>query len=489
MAESTKEQIKNQNTILDQLTKISEKTVEIAENFRDQFDAATTVETAIKAQQTRVENLNTQYDASVKVIEKSFEGAHKAADDLNSAILSGNAEAAAIAEKQLENANQQIDNAINLSGYLGEQVQAEEKKLKLQQAVKEKLEGQAEEDSTSTGLALGGVFNGLTAGLNRLKVAFMTNPFLVSAAAVLALATAVMSFRKAARDTAAELEISAQATREMTLQLKMAEGHMKVLGFDSSKLQTTLAQLSEEFGTMEMITVENAKNIEMMAQEMGVAGIEIVKFNKVMMDLTGASFDVATNIAQSVADLADSEGVAVGRVMSDMASNAETFAKFSMDGAEGLARAAVEAAKIGGSLSEVLKVADDVLKLETSISNQFKAQVITGKQINLETARRLALEGDIEGLTREVQDIVRNVGDLQTMNVIERQSIADALGISVRELQRISRGEAQQERESVQDKLDVTNKLLAQLDEKAAAEYALLEGGIDTNDATVRVFT
>ena len=47
----------------------------------------------------------------------------------------------------------------------------------------------------------------------------------------------------------------------------------------------------------------------------------------------------------------------------------------------------------------------------------------------------------------------------------------------------------QQERESVQDKLDVTNKLLAQLDEKAAAEYALLEGGIDTNDATVRVFT
>jgi hypothetical protein len=346
-----------------------------------------------------------------------------------------------------------------------------------------------EEDSTSTGLALGGVFNGLTAGLNRLKVAFMTNPFLVSAAAILAIATAVMSFRKAARDTAAELEISAQATREMTLQLKMAEGHMKVLGFDSSKLQTTLGQLSEEFGTMEMITVENAKNIEMMAQEMGVAGIEIVKFNKVMMDLTGASFDVATNIAQSVADLADSEGVAVGRVMKDVATNAETFAKFSMDGAEGLARAAVEAAKIGGSLSEVLKVADDVLKLETSISNQFKAQVITGKQINLETARRLALEGDIEGLTREVQDIVRNVGDLQTMNVIERQSIADALGISVRELQRISRGEAQQERESVQDKLDVTNKLLAQLDEKAAAEYALLEGGIDTNDATVRVFT
>ena len=347
----------------------------------------------------------------------------------------------------------------------------------------------AGEGSTALGTSFGGVLGGLTAGVKRLGAAFMANPILFIAGIALAAAKAFFSFKKEVRDTAEELEISAKASQEMTFQLKAAEFQLKTMGFDSSKLQTTLTTLSSEFGTMEMITVKNAKNIEMMAQEMGVAGIEIVKFNKVMMDLTGASFDVATNIAQSVADLADSEGVAVGRVMKDVATNAETFAKFSMDGAEGLARAAVEAAKIGGSLSEVLKVADDVLKLETSISNQFKAQVITGKQINLETARRLALEGDIEGLTREVQDIVRNVGDLQTMNVIERQSIADALGISVRELQRISRGEAQQERESVQDKLDVTNKLLAQLDEKAAAEYELLEGGIDTNDATVRVFT
>jgi len=243
--------------------------------------------------------------------------------------------------------------------------------------------------------------------------------------------------------------------------LKRAEMEMGFLGFDSEKLQTTLTEISSEFGTMEMITVENAKNVEKIAQEMGVAGTDIVKFNKVMMDLTGASFDVANNIAQSVADLADSEGVAVGRVMKDVASNAETFAKFSMDGADGLARAAVEAAKIGGSLKTVLEVADNVLKLETSLSNQFKAQVITGKQINLEKARQLALDGDIAGLTTEIQSIVSDFGDIQSMNVIERQSLADSIGISVRELQRISRGEAAKEQESVQDKITITNKLLA----------------------------
>ena len=86
-----------------------------------------------------------------------------------------------------------------------------------------------------------------------------------------------------------------------------------------------------------------------------------------------STFDVASNIAQSVADLAESEGGAVGRVMKDVSTNAETFAKFSMDGAQGLARAAVEAAKIGGELKTVLEAADSLLKFESSLTAQFKA--------------------------------------------------------------------------------------------------------------------
>ena len=36
-----------------------------------------------------------------------------------------------------------------------------------------------------------------------------------------------------------------------------------------------------------------------MAQNLGVAGTEIVKFNKVMTDLTGMTFDQATATAQA----------------------------------------------------------------------------------------------------------------------------------------------------------------------------------------------
>ena len=77
-----------------------------------------------------------------------------------------------------------------------------------------------------------------------------------------------------------------------------------LMGLDSDKLKSTLGEIGKEFGSLENMTVANAKNIERFAQNSGIAGSEIVKFNKVMMDLTGSSFDVATNMAKTAADMA-----------------------------------------------------------------------------------------------------------------------------------------------------------------------------------------
>ena len=535
MAETTKEQIKAQKTISELLTEIGKKAAAIQETFEKQRDAAKDVESVITAQKNKMEGFEKNRDASAKVIAAAQQKQIDLETEFMHAIRDGNLEQSYAIEERIKATEAEVDEAKKLNQIAQDGVDLARTKLEVQEDIGERVQGQADaakklgdninsffsslpggqfltkalgmdklgddlekgvidnldkvdEDSTALGTSFGGVLGGLTTGVKRLGAAFMANPILFIAGIALAAAKAFFGFKKEVRDTAAELEISAKASRDMAFELKKAEMQLGFLGFDADKLKTTLGELSSEFGTMEMVTVENAKNIEMMAQEMGVAGTEVVKFNKVMMDLTGASFDVANNIAQSVADLADSEGVAVGKVMKDVASNAETFAKFSMDGADGLAKAAVEAAKIGGSLKTVLDVADNVLKLETSLSNHFKAQVITGKQINLEKARQLALDGDIAGLTTEIQSIVSDFGDIQAMNVIERQSLADSIGISVRELQRISRGEAAKEQESVQDKITITNKLLAAGNEDQKKLQDILDGGIQTTDKTVNLF-
>ena len=50
----------------------------------------------------------------------------------------------------------------------------------------------------------------------------------------------------------------------------------------------------------------------------------------------------------------------------------------------------------------------------------------------------------------------------QKIDYTQRKSVADAIGISVEDLLKISRGEQAQATATVQDKLDITNKLLAQ---------------------------
>ena len=188
--------------------------------------------------------------------------------------------------------------------------------------------------------------------------------------------------------------------------------------------------------------------------------------------------EAATNFSEMAAGLAAAANVSTARVIEDIAQNASKFAEFSMSGADGLAEAAVEAAKVGASLSMVLGVADKLLDFETSLTAQFEAQVLTGKNLNLERARQLSLEGDIAGLTTEIQKTVGSLGEIQSMNVIERRAIAEAIGLSADDLLKVARGEAVAEQETVQDKLDTTNKLLAA---QESERKAILDATVKNN--------
>ena len=71
-----------------------------------------------------------------------------------------------------------------------------------------------------------------------------------------------------------------------------------------------------------------------------------------------------------------------------------------------------------------------MLNFQSSIENELKAELLTGKQINLEKARYAALTGDQLTLTREVADQVGSLADFQNMNVLAQKSLAEAFGLS-----------------------------------------------------------
>jgi hypothetical protein len=103
-------------------------------------------------------------------------------------------------------------------------------------------------------------------------------------------------------------------------------------------------------------------------------------------------------------------------------------------GSAGIAKAAVEARKLGVSLDDVTKIADSLLNFEQSIEDELSAELLTGKQLNLEEARRLALNNDFEGVAREINNQIGSAAEFSEMNRIQQEAMAKAVGMTADQL-------------------------------------------------------
>jgi len=317
------------------------------------------------------------------------------------------------------------------------------------------IEGDLQEslDGTEEGLKKTGIQGRI------LNMIMKANPLLIFASVVIGIALAFRGLNKAARDLSNELSMGKDQLDGQLASLKMQQLQFELIGLDAEKIKTTLTTLSTEFKDLELVTAENAANIERFAQNSGVGGDEVAKLTKQLMITEGISFDMALSMQEQAAAMAKTAGIAKGSILSDMASNAESFARFSQQGAEGLAEAAVAANQMGLNLEKVLKVAGDLLDFEGSITKEFEAQVLTGRAINLEKARQAALSGDQDSLMREIKSVAMGV-NLETMNVVQKDAIAGAIGLSVSDLMRVSRGESLDKQETQIDLQKKTNDIL-----------------------------
>lgn len=90
----------------------------------------------------------------------------------------------------------------------------------------------------------------------------------------------------------------------------------------------------------------------------------------------------------------------------------------------------IAARALGLSLKEVEGISDSLLDIESSIASEFEAEVITGKQLNLEAARYYALQNDLEGVAKEIGNNQEILNTFAKGNRIEQEAIAKAMGLS-----------------------------------------------------------
>ena len=239
-----------------------------------------------------------------------------------------------------------------------------------------------------------------------------------------------------------------------------------------------------QFGTMAMLTNEQAANVAELGKSFGYGAAQAGKINSAFM-LLGATSDEAYQAQQSLAVESLKAGVNVGAVTKDIADNAKSTAKYFGGNVQALKKAAVEAAKMGVSLGTMSKVADRLLDIEASLNAQFEFQAMTGRQINLDKARELSSVNDIAGATKEILDAVGSATEFDNLHFKAKEKLAAATGMEVDELQksliiRERLGELTDEERAAMTGLNLSAKALAEMGDnelraKLAEQQALNE--------------
>ncbi len=195
--------------------------------------------------------------------------------------------------------------------------------------------------------------------------------------------------------------------------------------------------LASDFG----LSVDAAANLSSKvfdtSKAIGLSEDEAANLFGTLMQTANLSAEQAESLAEGAFQLARQNGVAPSAVMKDIAGSAEEIAQFTVDGGDNIAEAAVQARKLGLSLSTTAKISEGLLDFESSIAKEVEASVLIGKQLNFQKARELALNNDIAGATKAVVDQLGSEAEFNQLNAIQRKSLADSIGVSVAEMSKL----------------------------------------------------
>ena len=219
-------------------------------------------------------------------------------------------------------------------------------------------------------------------------------------------------------------------------QIKMEFASLSVSSGDvfinSQKMVESQMELVEALGVTNRLTNEQlATNIKLK----DLAGLDLQTRQAIVESstLTGKSSESITkSVLSQVAGLKQTTGISFQyqRILKE-ASNLGGYLglSFSKYPAQ-LTKSLVTVKAMGMELKQLDSIADSFLDFESSISKEFEAQLLTGKEINLSKAREAFLNNDLATAAKEITSQVGSANDFLKLNRIQAESLASAFGMS-----------------------------------------------------------
>ena len=285
---------------------------------------------------------------------------------------------------------------------------------------------------------LGG-FKKLIAGAKTFNLVLAANPVIAIGAALVFVLTLVSKINKALAETRTNLGVSAVEAAKIRFRVEATGKALQVLGLEAKDAQESFDAIRQTFGGIDQASSKFVFNLARAQLVTGATTSQLSDLLAIQESVTSSSRETLLAQLSTVSAAIRLEGVAPDAVFRQLAENAEAVALSINDGGDNLIKAAIQARKLGVEFRTVTGIADKLLDFESSIESQLQASVLLGREINLDRARQLALNNDLAGALEEVVTQVGGEAEFNELNRIQRQALADSVGVSVQELSRLVR--------------------------------------------------
>lgn len=246
------------------------------------------------------------------------------------------------------------------------------------------------------------------------------------------LVTSALDYQNRLFESAKALGLNVNETEKLVVNFRMMAASNSQMGLTSAEMVKYYGEMASALGIM---VNENA---EFMTQSTAITrnlGITAEQFQTVQL-LAKESGKSVKDAFASIVGTAKAQGArlkiamterqvmeAVGKV------SATVFNNFRGSVSQ-LTKAVVTATKFGTTLDQINQAGMQLLDFESSISKEFEAQLLTGKQMDLTMARQYALTGETDKLMKEITNQLGSQNAWNNMNVLKQQSLAESLGMS-----------------------------------------------------------
>ena len=252
------------------------------------------------------------------------------------------------------------------------------------------------------------------------------------AAIILELVKAFIQLDNLAGDTAKSMGISYSAATQLNSEFNTMANDSNNIFVTTKGINESFNQINQALGTNGKISKEILITQTELVKQAGYSVEAATAISKLSLATGKPAKEIATQfLGQAKAlNLTNKTAINEKQLLESIAKASKSILVTFADQPAKLAEAAYETKKLGLELDQIQGVQSALLDIESSIANEFEAEVITGKQLNLEKARYYALTNDISGLAKELSAQGITQAKFGKMNVIEQEAVAKAMGMS-----------------------------------------------------------